>query len=160
MIGNSFVEVARFAFCLTGITDFASISVIRIDATKWSAFGTAAFCSVNAINDNVSWSTVAIAVATGADQLSVVFDIHILYGDRAFPIELEDFVVSSLCSSSNDIRSSTGLLESGGILADLEPPNIFNSAAGRILADLLDEWNEEKLTRYHGNEYLRLEKHR
>lgn len=62
--------------------------------------------------------------------------IEVLHGHSSTTIVLEDLVTGALGTSTVNVACSTGLLERGGILAYVEPPDIVESASPKAMDTL------------------------
>ena len=118
---NSLVELAALTLILTGVRNTASIPKVGVNTAK-----RASILRNNTINDNVTRATVVGTVATGADQLAVGVDVEVFDVQRAFAVELEDFVGGLHGTAADDVGCAGGLEEGGSVFADIFPPDVLD----------------------------------
>lgn len=88
-----------------------------------------AVLSNHAVDDDMSRPSVRGTVATGADDLSVVLGVEVLDRDGPAAVELEDLVRGAAGSAADYVRGlACGLLERGGVFADVLPPDVLQGA--------------------------------
>lgn len=86
----------------------------------------------NALDVDVAGAAVALAVAAVADQLAVVLDVEVVDVQRAAAVELENLVLGAEGTTTVDGGGTRLLLEGGGVLADVGPPDIVQGAGGCV----------------------------
>lgn len=99
-------------------------SIVAVDAAQWPAI-----LRNHTVDDDVSGPSIRGAIATGTDNLPVVLGVEVLDRNGSAAVELEDLVVGIPCSAADDVGSLVrGLLECGGVFADILPPNVLQGA--------------------------------
>lgn len=121
--GIALEAIAGLALVLTSVDNLAGISVVGVDAAEDTAVD-----SHRVLDDEVTGTTVALAVTAAARELAVVVGIEVLDVDGAAAVELEDLVAGVESATAVDVGSSAGLLEGCGVFADVGPPDVVQGA--------------------------------
>lgn len=115
--------VTALAAILAGVADSASVSVVDVDTAENTAVD-----SSDVVDDDVSGTTVTLAVSTVANQLAVVLDVKVRDIDGTAAVELDNLVGGVESTATLDEGGTGLLLESNGVLADVLPPDVLDGA--------------------------------
>lgn len=136
----------------TSVGDGSSVAVVAVDADKVLAIGsldiidgdfsgiaaenTYQYCcaeeSYERLRDNLP---ILFAITTAAIKLSKILDGEAIDGDRPNTIMLNNLVLSTTSTTSNDL-TITITLEGQGVLAYSIPPHILNRASTQTMHTL------------------------
>lgn len=115
--------MAALALVLARVGDGADVTVVVVDTAKLTTV-----LGDDALDVDVAGATVALAVAAVADQLAVVLDVEVVDVQSAAAVELEDLVLGAEGTATVDGGGTGLLLEGGGVLADVGPPDVGQGA--------------------------------
>lgn len=90
----------------------------------------------NTLDVDLAGPTVALAVAAVADQLAIVLDVEVVDVQSATAVELEDLVLGAERTTTVDGGGTRLLLEGGGVLADIGPPDVVQGAGRCVSCDI------------------------
>lgn len=89
----------------------------------------------DAVDVDDAGAAVAGAVAAAADHLAVILGVKVVDVQRAAAVELENLVRGTEGTTTVDGGGTGRMLEGGGVLADVRPPDIVQGASSCVSCD-------------------------
>lgn len=137
------VQIAALPITLARVDNRAGISVVGVNTTQDAAVN-----GNGSLDVDVARPAVSVAVTAAADQLAVVLGVEVGDDDVATAVELENLVRCREGAAAVDVRGAGLLLEGGGVLADILPPDVVEGA-GVGVSRVLGRWGEERAGEAH-----------